>query len=443
MWQQGITTQVLHPLRRGFTIVELLIVIVVIAILAALTIVAYNGITQRATASTVQADLHQARASIENAKTLDGSDFPTDIRTLNSGTGLPVSTGNSGLYLRSANGFCVSVTNVNNSITNYVNSQGVSGAGLCPATVSILTSGWWAADFLTTDKAGNSYISSQQNKVFKLTSGGVLSTYAGTGTAGTADGASTTVAQFSFPAGTAMAADGTLYVVDRNNHCIRRITPDGQQVSTYAGLCGTSGMVYGTGTAARFNYPLGMAIDSSGSLYVADRNNNRIRKIDTSGLVSTYAGLGTSGSANGNALTQAQFSLLSDVAVDSNGTVYALDNNKIRKITTDGTVSTLAGSTAGYVDGTGGLARFSSPGGMTIDQSGNLYIADQSNNRIRVVSPDGYVRTLAGTGASGTANGDAQTAASFTLPRDVTVDANGVVYLLDWTSSGVRKITQN
>ena len=158
-----------------------------------------------------------------------------------------------------------------------------------------------------------------------------------------------------------------------NNHSIRKITTSGV-VSTLAGS--TYGYTDGTGTSAQFNSPIGVAVDGAGNVYVADENNHRIRKITTSGVVSTLAG-STSGYTDGTG-TSAQFNYPNGVAVDGAGNVYVADlvNHRIRKITASGVVSTLAGSASGYTDGTGTSAQFSYPTGVAVDGAGNVYVAD-------------------------------------------------------------------
>jgi len=211
-------------------------------------------------------------------------------------------------------------------------------------------------------------------------------------------------------------------------------------VSTVAG-CGTAGAVDGSGATAEFNYPSGVAVDSDGNVYVADKQNNKIRKVDTAGVVSSYVGTGLPGSTDGASVV-AKFKLPSDVALDAAGNLYVADtgNHKIRKITPEGTVSTLAGSgSAGSQDGTGTSASFSSPGGLCLDTSGNIYVADTGNNLIRKVSPAGAVTTIAGSGTPGFADGPHNTA-QFNQPADVAVDASGAIYVADNGNCRVRKI---
>jgi sugar lactone lactonase YvrE len=266
-----------------------------------------------------------------------------------------------------------------------------------------------------------------------------VSTLAGSGTLGFANG-SGTAATFNYPIGVAVDSGGNVYVADKNNHRIRKITPAGV-VSTFAGS-GTEGFLNGTGTAAQFNHPIGVAVDSEGNVYVADTYNHRIRKITPQGVVSTFAGNGTEGFADGTG-TAAQFYNPAGVAVDGAGNVYVADtyNHRIRKITPQGEVSTLAGSgTEGFADGTGTAAQFRGPIGVAVDGEGNVYVADESNHRIRKITPAGEVSTFAGSGTEGFLNGTGTTA-QFNHPSGVALDSDGNVYVADESNHRIRKIT--
>ncbi len=224
------------------------------------------------------------------------------------------------------------------------------------------------------------------------------STLAGYDGHGGADGSGSN-AQFYSPMSVAADSAGNVYVADTANHTIRRITLSGV-VSTLAGSAGLSGSADGTGSAARFNQPQGVAVDSFGNVYVADTGNQTIRKITSDGVVSTLAGsAGKSGSANGLG-SSARFYQPEGVAVDSGGNVYVADtwNHTIRKIAPGGAVTTLAGLAGSYgsTDGIGSEARFYEPQGVAVDSAGILYVADTGNETIRKIAPGATVTTLAG-----------------------------------------------
>jgi hypothetical protein len=317
---------------------------------------------------------------------------------------------------------------------------------------------------------------------------GQVTTFAGNASGSTTGGytnATGTAARFNFPQNIVSDASGNLYVGDYNNNAIRKITPAGV-VTTFAGsTTGASGSTNGTGTAARFKGPEGMAIDGAGNLYVGDFDNNLIRKITpagvvttfasgaliqgpagicfdgagnlyvaeqngatiskitSAGVVSTYAGSGTSGFAdNANKLT-ARFDNPIDVQVDASGNVFVADynNNRIREITTAGAVVTFAGSgTTGSTDGTGTAARFNTPTGIAMDAAGNFYIADYGNNLIREITPAGVVTTVAGSGSGGNVDG-ITTAAQFYSPIDLYIDNSGTAYITDGTTHNIRKMS--
>jgi sugar lactone lactonase YvrE len=196
----------------------------------------------------------------------------------------------------------------------------------------------------------------------------------------------------------------------------------------------------GQGREAEFFSPFGGGFDAAGNIYVADQNNDLIRKITPEGLVTTVAGTGTPGFADGDAL-QAQFSAPIDVAADASGNLYVTDQNRIRKISTNGIVSTIGGNdSAAFADGPGADARFNGPAGITVDASGNIYVADEGNNRIRKISPAGLVTTIAGTGVEGHHDG-AATEAQFSLPFGITLDASGNIFTSDGGTQRIRKIS--
>lgn len=293
------------------------------------------------------------------------------------------------------------------------------------------------------DSANNLYVTDFSNStVRKVTAAGVVTTLAGSpGSPGSHDGVGS-AAQFLAPTGIALDGQGNLYVSDYRENTIRRITPAGV-VTTLAGQAGVSGHAEGTGTAATFDAPLGLAVDGNGNVFVADRGNNVIREISSSGVVTLFSGSGEIGGADG-AGTRATFNAPFGLAIDASGNLYVGDsgNNTIRMITSNGTVATLAGdSGSGSTDGTGASASFNGPNGMATDSAGNVYVADRNNNVIRKISPSGVVSTLAGSaGTQGSADG-AGSAASFFSPTGVTVDSAGNVYVADFGNNTVRRIT--
>jgi Dockerin type I domain/NHL repeat len=298
---------------------------------------------------------------------------------------------------------------------------------------------------VATDSGGNVYVAdTSNNTIRKITPAGVVTTMSGSaGFSGSADGTGS-AARFFNPFGVATDSSGNVYVADRDNHTIRKITPAGA-VTTLTGLAGSSGSADGTGSAARFNFPQGVATDSSGNVYVADEFNHTIRKITPAAAVTTLAGLaGSTGSADGTG-SAARFSFPRGVASDSSGNVYVADtdNSTIRKITPAGGVTTLASlaGSSGSADGTGSAARFRFPQGVATDSSGNVYVADTVNSTIRKTTPAGAVTTLAGLAASfGSADGTGS-AARFAFPRGVAIDGSGSVYVADTDNSTIRKIT--
>jgi len=255
---------------------------------------------------------------------------------------------------------------------------------------------------------------------------GQVTLVAGSGAAGSANGTGS-AATFNGPSGIAVDVNGNIYVADWLNHLIRKITPAGV-VTTLAGS-GLQGTANGTGTAASFNNPTDVATDAAGNVYVADYFNFLIRKITPAGVVTTFAGNGVQASTDGPA-ANASFNYPSSAVVDPSGNVYVTDKytNIVRKISQAGVVSTFAGSSGvqGAANGQGAAASFYHPTSIAIDVSGNFYIADCLNHLIRKITPGGLVSTLAGSGSAGSANGTG-TAASFNQPTGLTVDPAGEI----------------
>ncbi len=257
-----------------------------------------------------------------------------------------------------------------------------------------------------------------------------------------------TVARFNFPYGIAVDSTGVCYVADSRNHSIRKITPTGM-VTTFAGLSNARGSADGTGANAQFDVPSGLTADSAGNIYVADSNNNEIRKITPGGVVTTLAGAPGyfSISSQDGTGSAARFYYPQSVAVDTLGTLYVADsgNNAIRKITPAGVVTTYVGISGwnygGYLDAPGSAARFRGPNGVAVDANGIVYVADSGNCIIRKITPDGLVSTLAGTASQyGSADGIGASA-RFAHPNGIAVDKDGMIYVSDNGSLTIRKIT--
>lgn len=307
------------------------------------------------------------------------------------------------------------------------------------------------------DRAGNMFVADTYNHTIrKMTPSGtnwIVTTIAGaSGDPGSVNGLGGD-ARFFRPYGVAVDAAGNVFVADTLNDQLRKLTPAGTNwlVTTIAGSAGNPGNVNGTNTDARFNGPNGIAVDATGSVYVADLFNHVIRKATPAGtnyVVSTIAGLtGSSGSADGTN-TDARFNLPIDVDVDIAGNVYVVDhlNSTIRKITPTGTnwvVITVAGSAGntGSTDGTGTAARFNFPRSVAVDNAGNLHVVDSANNTMRRITATGVVTTVAGTPGADGSTDDTGGVARFSDPRGVAVDSAGTLFVADYANHTIRKGT--
>jgi sugar lactone lactonase YvrE len=298
---------------------------------------------------------------------------------------------------------------------------------------------------VATDAAGNVYVADAFNHcIRKVTPSGVVTTLAGTGRQGYADGPGTT-AQFNSPLDVAALADGTVYVSDTWNHCIRKITPSGV-VST---LAGRPEIAYDAVGYPLLSYPAGLAVSANGTVYVADPGLQAIRAIAPNGTVSNLAGQywnAEGGLADGTG-TAAFFQEPMDVALDRSGNLYVADtsNHRIRKVTPAGVVTTVAGSGTlgvwggGYADGSASTAQFNHPYGLAVDAAGTIYVADKDNQRLRKLTAGGTVSTLAGTGSAGLSDGPGGTA-SLNSPVGLAIDAQGRLIVADTLNHALRAL---
>jgi sugar lactone lactonase YvrE len=307
---------------------------------------------------------------------------------------------------------------------------------------------------IATDAAGNIYIAdANNNRIRKITaSTGIITTVAGSGTAGTSDGYNgdnRTALSANIYAPTAVTVDaaGNIYIADNSNNRVRKVSTTGI-ITTVAGT-GTAGYSGDASAAitAKLNGPSGVAVDAAGNVYIADQLNHRIRKVDLSGIINTVAGTGTGGyTGDGSSAISAQLNYPSDIALDTIGNLYVCDysNSCIRKVDTSGIITTFAGTgTAGFSgdDGPASAARLSYPNGIKTDRYGDLIIADQYNNRVRIVYADGTITTIAGDGVAGfSGDGGPALAAKLYNAAGVAVNNAGDLFIADRGNNRIRKM---
>ncbi len=306
---------------------------------------------------------------------------------------------------------------------------------------------------LTVDSKGNIYIADAGNNVIrKIDTSGVISTVAGKGyffSGYKGDGGAATSAQLNSPSEVTFDSKGNMYIADTYHNVIRKVNTSGI-ISTVAGN-GTQGYTGdgGAATSAELHYPYGVAVDAKGNLYIADRDNHVIRKVNTSGIISTFAGKGTEGfSGDGSAAASAELGLPFGIALDTSGNLYIADyrENNIRKVDTKGIISSVAGNGSYGVSGDGGPATnafINGPEGIVVDAKGNFYIAEYLNNVIRFVNTSGIISTIAGNGTKGyTGDGGLPTNAQIANPEGIAVDSKGNIYFSDSYNHLVRKMTK-
>ena len=319
---------------------------------------------------------------------------------------------------------------------------GYSGDGGMATSASINT-----PQGIVFDTSGNLIFSDYANhRIRKINTAGIITTIAGTGTwAYTGDGGPATAATLSRPTGLAIDNIGNLFIVDPDNNCIRKIDPSGI-ISTVAGngIAGFSGDD-GPATAAQLNFPYGVVLDNMGSIIIAEKTNNRLRKVDSLGIITTIAGTGSVlFGGDGGPATAASFNPFG-VGIDYAMNLYVIGNSRIRKINSSGIINTIAGTGALGYSGDGGpatAAQLNNPFSIVVDSFGDIYFPDQANNRIRAINPSGVIKTIAGTGVLGySGDGGPATAAKMNSPFGIMIDKFGSIYISDQNNNRIRKIT--
>jgi len=330
-------------------------------------------------------------------------------------------------------------------ITTYAGDglSGVSGDG-GPATIASMNAPWG----LAVDAVGNVYVSDiAANRVRKVSPTGIITTFAGNGSGYGGDGGPATAAGISGPTG--IATFGTdVFIAENGSSRIRKVNAAGI-ITTYAGIgiAGHSGDG-GPATLAKISTPDGIGVDLAGNIYIPDQGTNYVRKVNTSGIIATIAGNGTSGySGDGGPATLAQLNLPDEITADPAGNVYFTDfmNNVIRKIDLAGIITTYGGTGVAGFGGDGGpatAALLSGASGINCDASGNIYFADTYNERVRKITPAGIISTIAGSGTAGfSGDGGDPVLAELNYPNTPGADAAGNIYIGEMNNRRIRKIT--
>jgi sugar lactone lactonase YvrE len=326
-------------------------------------------------------------------------------------------------------------------------SAGFSGDGGQATSAKVMSPFGVAAD-----THGNIFIADTFNsRVRKVAADGIITTFAGDGSAGpypSGDGDAAVLASLFDPMDVAVDSGGNVFIADTYNNCIRKVDTGGI-ITTVAGtgISGFSGDG-GAATLAQLSCPYGVAVDAAGNLFISDLLNNRIRKVDASGIITTMAGNGVQGfSGDGGSAISAELYFPFGIDVDSSGNIYFSDsdNERVRKVSPGGIITTIAGDgTAGYLGdgGPGTSARLDSPNGLSVDSLGNVYVADEGNSRIRAIAPSGIITTIAGSESAGfSGDGGPSTAAGLRQPGGVAADRLGNLYIADTYDYRIRKLS--
>jgi trimeric autotransporter adhesin len=377
-----------------------------------------------------------------------GDGFPATAAALRVPSGIVLdSSGN--LYIADTGNHAIRKVTRDGNIATFAGygAPGYSGDG------GVSTSGQLSSPSdVAIDPSGNIYIADTGNAVIRLVtaSTGVISTVAGNNTTGsTGDGGPAVKAALNAPHGIAVDSTTNIYISEYGDSRIRKVSKSNGNISTIAGT-GSFGFSGDGGAATKANLanPWGISVDGSGNVYFADQRNNRIRKISSSGTIGTAAGNGVlSYSGDNGPAIRAQLNGPQGIATDAAGNVYIVDglNNAVRKVSTAGVISTIAGTgTLGFSGdgGQGTSAQLNRPQAVAADAAGNVYIADTGNNRVRVVSPSGVISTISGTGASGFAgDGGPASSAQLNAPQGLTLDSAGNLYVATFNDNRVRKIS--
>ncbi len=406
-------------------------------------------------------NLYIADTSNHRIRKIDSAGTITTV----AGNGLPESTGDGGpaalaqfkypvdvafdrrgnLYVAEAGGRQVREIDQNGRISTVAGTgvKGFSGDG-GPATQAQL--GWPLA--IATDDAGNLYIADSDNhRIRKVDAAGTITSIAGNGNQGLAgDGGPAVAAELNAPEGVAVDRAGNVYIADIFNHQVRKVDGSGQ-VNTIAGS-GIRGLAGDGGPAvtAQLAYPSAVAVDGDGNVYIGDSGSHRVRKVDQNGTITTFAGAGPSYPGDGGLATEAALRSPRFAYVDAAGKLYIADssNHRIRRVDQDGIITTIAGTGAAGFSGDGGSAvnaQLNDPYTLVVDPTGNVYIADTRNHRVRKVTPDGKITTIAGTGQDFySGDKDRATEAGMRYPRGLAVDGDGSLYIAEGGGDRIRRV---